>query len=614
MNARGFPLDRRRVSWVGTLAGTLAAAILLGARATAAGGASDAELVAALLESRCVACHGPRKQKAGLRLDELEGLASVIAPGRVAESELFRRIALPIDAEDAMPPDDERVSDRELLAVLHWINAGAPTEAFERRWSQERASLDLAAGLLDEVGAKTGARITPLDGGTDGGVRVDFSLGDEPPGAERFAALAPVGPRVRELSFAGQRLDSSAVAVLPALPALERLHAERSTLDDQGLAQIVQGAPDLRYVNVHSTAVTAGSLDAVGTLARLERLVLLGTAIPAPQLAAFRASHPAIRVTGRATLPAEPFAPGRAPRRVLAADASAGRIALLQETALGHFELLWEHPIEAIHDLQLLPSGNVLFQETWTRLVEVDPRTDETVWSYDAARANRAPGDGAVEVHAFQRLEAGVTMIAESGPARIIEVDGAGKLLRTVPLDVDHPDPHHDTRLVRKTDAGTWLVAHEADGVVREYDPEGKVVWSFDVPLFGRAPAAGHQFEAWGDQVFAAVRLPGGNTLITTGNGHGLLEVSPAGEIVWQLTQDELEGIRLAWVTTVQVLANGNLVLGNCHAGEGEPQLVELDRDKRVVWTFHDFERFGNALSNAWVVEDSGRGPEEEGK
>lgn len=253
-------------------------------------------------------------------------------------------------------------------------------------------------------------------------------------------------------------------------------------------------------------------------------------------------------------------------------------------------------------------------QETWTRLVEVDPRTDETVWSYDAARANRATGDGPVEVHAFQRLADGVTMIAESGPARIIEVDRAGRLLRAVPLQVDRPDPHHDTRLVRKTGAGTWLVAHEADGVVREYDSQGAVVWSFDVPLFEREPAAGNAFDAWGDQVFAAERLPGGNTLITTGSGHGLLEVSPAGEIVWRLAQDELEGIRLAWVTIVQVLASGNLVLGNCHAGEGQPQLVELTRDKRVVWTFRDFEHFGNALSNAWVVEDSGRGPEDEGK
>jgi len=50
--------------------------------------------------------------------------------------------------------------------------------------------------------------------------------------------------------------------------------------------------------------------------------------------------------------------------------------------------------------------------------------------------------------------------------------------------------------------------------------------------------------------------------LIGTGNGHGVLEVTPAKEIVWQVGQDDLAGIRLAWVTTVQVLGNGNILLG----------------------------------------------------
>ena len=183
------------------------------------------------------------------------------------------------------------------------------------------------------------------------------------------------------------------------------------------------------------------------------------------------------------------------PRRLLLADASVGRLALLREIALDHYEVLFEQGISQLHDLQLLPDGALLFQSDWHTLVEVDPQSGERRWSYDARRQNRPAGeaeDAALEVHSFERLPDGSTLIAESGRRRLIWVDREGRLLHQVPLWVERPDAHHDTRLVRTTPAGTVLVAHEADGVVREYDREGRVVWSYGVPLFGQEPAPGH--------------------------------------------------------------------------------------------------------------------------
>jgi hypothetical protein len=69
------------------------------------------------------------------------------------------------------------------------------------------------------------------------------------------------------------------------------------------------------------------------------------------------------------------------------------------------------------------------------------------------------------------------------------------------------------------------------------------------------------------------------------------------------LRQNELPGVTLAWVTTLQTLPNGNVILGNCHAGPENPQIVEVTRDKQVVWSFKDFRNFGNALSNSLVID-----------
>jgi outer membrane protein assembly factor BamB len=157
---------------------------------------------------------------------------------------------------------------------------------------------------------------------------------------------------------------------------------------------------------------------------------------------------------------------------------------------------------------------------------------------------------------------------------------------------------------VRKLDNGNYLACHEGDGVVREYDGEtGEVVWEFDVPLFGRERADGHGPEAFGNQTFGAVRLANGNTLIGTGNGHSLLEVTPEKEIVWKLEQKDLPGITFAWITSLAVLPNGHYVIGNAHAGRDNPQIVEIDpKTKAVVWTFHDFRGFGNDLTNSVIL------------
>lgn len=260
------------------------------------------------------------------------------------------------------------------------------------------------------------------------------------------------------------------------------------------------------------------------------------------------------------------------PHKFLAGDYSKHRVALVDSDN----KVLWEQHVGAIHDAQFLPEGHILFQPDFQKVVEVDA-TGKVVWQYDGKAAN--PGKP-IEIHAFQRLANGDTMIAESGTKRIIEVDKAGKITHEVPLKVDHPDTHRDTRLARKLDNGHYLVCHEKDQAVREYDATGKVVWEYGV----------------GSAVYGAERLVSGNTLIGAGSGHKVLEVDPAGKTVWSVNEKEIPGVTLAWVTMVKRLDDGNTLIVNCHCAKDQPQALIVSPDKKLVWSFHDFNRFGDAL------------------
>lgn len=271
------------------------------------------------------------------------------------------------------------------------------------------------------------------------------------------------------------------------------------------------------------------------------------------------------------------------PRAYIAADYSKKLLAVVD----AENQEVWKKPIQQIHDLHVLPNGNTLTQTDFQTIVELNNK-GETVWTYDA---RKSPGNAGkrVEVHAFQRLPNGSTMIVESGPIRILEVDSDGKVLVEVPLVVNNKDPHRDTRLARKLENGNYLVCHEKDQIVREYDPTGKVVWDYST----------------GTALYSAQRLANGNTLIGTGDGHSVIEVTPAKEIAWSVTGEELPGINLGWITMVERLEDGNTLIVNCHGGENQPHALIVTPEKKVIWTLKDHQRFGNNLPVLKLIQAS---------
>lgn len=256
-------------------------------------------------------------------------------------------------------------------------------------------------------------------------------------------------------------------------------------------------------------------------------------------------------------------------------------------------EVLWSHKTggpqrghTGHHDIQLLDNGNILFHDSWTVTKEMTLGGD-IVWEYDSATANGNKGKR-VDVHAFQRLANGNTMIVESGVGRIIEVDADGKIVHEVAMK---RDGRQNTRQGKKLANGNYLTCSENPGVVTEYAPDGKIVWEYKI----------------GTRVYGATRLRSGNTLIASGSGNSIVEVTPGGEVVWEIKGTVPvsggDDIVLKWTTCVTQMPNGNFVIGNCHAGENNPQVFEITRDKKIVWAINRYDVFGNGLACSQVLD-----------
>ena len=158
-----------------------------------------------------------------------------------------------------------------------------------------------------------------------------------------------------------------------------------------------------------------------------------------------------------------------------------------------------------------------------------------------------------------------------------------------MPLQAQTKDHHLQTRMARKLANGNYLVPQLLDKVVREYTPEGKVVWEVKTP----------------NMPFTAIRLDNGNTLIGCTLGNLVIEVDKAGKTVWQLTNDDLPGKPINDACGVQRLPNGNTVVTSHHAKANEVKLTEVTRDKKIVWTHVDDKNFG--IHHFQILDTNGK-------
>jgi hypothetical protein len=153
----------------------------------------------------------------------------------------------------------------------------------------------------------------------------------------------------------------------------------------------------------------------------------------------------------------------------------------------------------------------------------------------------------------------------------------------------DQKTVHAQFRRVRYTAQGTYLVPFLQMNQVVEYDKNFKEIWRHEIST------------PW-----AAIRLKNGNTLITDEKDKLTREINAKGETVWELKPDDLpEAYRFLNTQTCTRLANGNTIICS-RGGNGKgPQLVEVTRDKKVVWVLQDWANLGPATA-VQILDDPG--------
>ncbi len=167
-----------------------------------------------LLAENCLECHGPKKQRGGLRLDSRAALLAggdngpAVVPGKPDDSLLIK--AVHYASEPQMPPKG-KLKSMQIAALAEWVKQGAP-------WPETEGKV----------------RVAPDKGG--------FKVTDKDRAFWSFRPVAdPPLPKVADISWSRTSIDHFVLAALeekklrPVAPADKRTLIRRATFDLTGL-------------------------------------------------------------------------------------------------------------------------------------------------------------------------------------------------------------------------------------------------------------------------------------------------------------------------------------------------------------------------------------------
>jgi uncharacterized membrane protein len=249
-----------------------------------------AEIVAPILERRCVSCHKEGKAKGKLRMDRYDLLVKGgkegpgIEPGDAAGSNIVIRIDLPEDDEEHMPPEGKPdIEDAEVLVLKWWINQGADPQ---RKLAEFEVPADVKEALAKLTAtARTGAAAPTQDPSPSKAADSDDSLkaavdglAEEFPGAISFESDGSPWIIFSAVSFRGKLDDESFVKLGPVLPHLGAVDLSATRITDKSVAAL-KAARNLRQIRLAETGVTDSSIDILLELPSLESINLYGTKV-----------------------------------------------------------------------------------------------------------------------------------------------------------------------------------------------------------------------------------------------------------------------------------------------------------------------------------------------
>lgn len=294
------------------------------------------DVIAPIVEAKCVACHGTEKKKGKLQMHDFASIMkggsdgpNTVVASKPSDSLMIKRILLPADDDEHMPPSDEKQITKEECQILSWwIQNGASDTLTVAAATKTPAIEGILAGLLSkglpkasatasvkaqkpkakpltdaekkqvaEITAKMtalNASLMPLAQDTEQ-LRLSVINAADKFGDKELALLDPIASQVVWVDLARSQVTDAGVATLAKMSNLERLHLENTKVTDAGIAKL-GGLAALEYLNLYGTKTTDAGIAKLESAKALKKLFVWQTGVTQGGAKALEGKVPGLKV------------------------------------------------------------------------------------------------------------------------------------------------------------------------------------------------------------------------------------------------------------------------------------------------------------------------------
>ena len=256
------------------------------------------EVIQPILNSKCVSCHNPKKDKGALLLHSKEGIlkggeSGAVLASHSEESDLYTRMVLPMEDDDHMPPEGKKQPTKEEIKLIAaWMDAGHPFEGtvkeiglkkdlfisfFPSTSYKGHPELEVPEASQDSIKniEKYGIYLDPISESTH---FLSVSCINKPNFKDDdFDKLRPVREQIAQLDLGGTQVTDAIFEKLTQFPNLSTLKLDNTGLTGNG----IDALKNLEYLH---TINFSGSLfdqpvDIFSSFKSLEKVYLFKTKV-----------------------------------------------------------------------------------------------------------------------------------------------------------------------------------------------------------------------------------------------------------------------------------------------------------------------------------------------
>ena len=270
------------------------------------------DIIAPLLEAKCVSCHGSSKVKGKLRMDSPETLLAggksrkkILGDG-VSSSEMVRRIKLRPSDDKHMPPKKKtQITEDELDFIKWWIQNGASFDAKVGDISDHQGIVEILKKMVaDQGNASLGqailssylpdvsissppaqlvnnlkkSNVVVLSAGDDSPFLEINLVNIETPSAELLSNLESLAPHITRLKLSDLALNNEQTSILLKMDNIVRLYLDGNSIGDEAMVNL-KNKKHLKYLNLNNTGVTNNGLQQLDSMPSDAKIYAYNTGI-----------------------------------------------------------------------------------------------------------------------------------------------------------------------------------------------------------------------------------------------------------------------------------------------------------------------------------------------